>query len=318
MTRDGVDAIGEILAQAAATLASSSDSPRLDAELLLCHVLECPRSHLFAWPERAVSAPLRRGFETLMVRRRQGVPLAYLLGRREFWSLSLRVSSHTLVPRPDTERLVETALNLLALRKRPRLLDLGTGTGAVALALAQERPDAEITAVELSAEALAIAQTNAFELGLNQVRFRQGDWFRALAPTRSLFDLIVSNPPYVASEDPALQDDGVRHEPRLALVAGPDGLAELRRIVADAPAHLLPGGWLVLEHGSEQGDAVQALLLEAGLEAAETLSDFGGMARVSRARRAPNSPAAQALCCCRTDSGNGPNQSTDASPKTMK
>ncbi len=284
MTVASADSIGEILNHATSALSGLSDSPRLDSELLLSHVLGCARSHLFAWPERAVSAPRNREFEALIEQRRRGVPVAYLLQRREFWSLSLQVSAHTLVPRADTELLVETALSLLPSRAQPRVLDLGTGTGAIALAMAHELPDAEITAVELCAAALAVAQANARELGFGQVMFRQGDWFQALPQARPLFDLIVSNPPYVASDDPALQADGVRHEPRLALVAGADGLAELRRIAADAPGFLRPGGWLLLEHGADQAKVVRMLLAEAGLEAAETSLDHRRLPRVSRAR----------------------------------
>jgi release factor glutamine methyltransferase len=269
----------ELLAQAAARLARSSDSPRLDAELLLAHCLGRDRAWLMAWPERVPDMDGRDCFEALLRRREQGEPVAYLLGEREFWSLPLMVTADTLVPRPETELLVEQSLALIAGRERPRILELGTGSGAIALALKRERPDAEIIATDVSPGALAVARRNAQSLGL-AVGFLLCDWYRAIAPGPR-FDLIVSNPPYIAADDPFLKQGDLPAEPRRALCSGPSGLEALRIIIEGAVPRLAPGAALALEHGHDQREAVRDLLRQAGFEQLRTERDFSGLPRVS-------------------------------------
>ena len=263
----------------ATELTEVSASPRLDLELLLCRAADCPRTLLYARPETELSAPAAAAFEALIERRKRGEPMAYILGEREFWSLSLRVSPATLIPRPETELLVELALALVT-EPRARVLDLGTGSGAIALALARERPDWEITGSDRSAAALEVAEANRRALALDNVRFRQGDW---LAGERGHYHLIVANPPYVGPADPHLDRGDVRFEPRTALVAAEHGLADLRAIATAAPDHLLPGGWLLLEHGADQGAAVRALCAP-GLEAVRSWRDLAGHERASGGR----------------------------------
>src|SRR5690606_12665811 len=221
-------------------------------------------------------------FERLLQRRRAGEPVAYLLGRQGFWSLDLEVSPDTLIPRPDTELLVETALQL-APAMPLEVLDLGTGTGAIALALAAERPAWRVTGVDRVEAAVALAARNGQRLGLSNARFQLSHWFDGLGEQR--FGLIVSNPPYIAAGDRHLGEGDVRFEPSSALVAGPDGLDDIRRIVAQAPRHLLPGGWLLLEHGFDQGAAVRALLDGAGFVEAHSRRDLAGHERISLGRR---------------------------------
>ena len=259
-----------------------SPSPRLDAELLLAHVLGKPRSFLRTWPEHELDAEQCARFERLLQRRRAGEPVAYLLGRQGFWSLDLEVSPDTLIPRPDTELLVETALQL-APATPLEVLDLGTGTGAIALALAAERPAWRVTGVDRVEAAVALAARNGQRLGLSNARFQFSHWFDGLGGQR--FGLIVSNPPYIAAGDRHLGEGDVRFEPASALVAGPDGLDDIRRIVAQAPRHLLPGGWLLLEHGYDQGAAVRALLDDAGFVEAHSRRDLAGHERISLGRR---------------------------------
>ena len=264
---------------------------RLDAQMLLLHALgRAPhdRAWLLAHDTDELPPEAAAAFDALCLRRAAGEPAAYLVGHKEFHGLVLHVDARVLVPRADTETLVDWALDVLATGLRdvaaPRVLDLGTGSGAVALALAyalaSSRPDADVTAVDASADALAVARANAARLGLT-VDFRQGDWLDGLGSTQ--FDLIVSNPPYVADADEHLA--ALRHEPLSALASGPDGLADLRRIIAAAPAHLAPGGWLLLEHGWDQAVAVRGLLAEAGLESPSSRRDLAGIERCSGAFR---------------------------------
>jgi release factor glutamine methyltransferase len=262
-------------------LAGASPTAALDAEVLVAHVLGVGRAALAAGPERALAPEELLTLESLARRRLAGEPVAYLTGRREFWSLELEVTPGVLVPRPETELLVERALAAIAGAARPAVLDLGTGSGAVALALASERPDAEVTATDLSAAALAVARRNAARLGLGNMQFVEGDWYAPLAGR--LFDAIVSNPPYVAPDDPALA--ALASEPRLALVAPRGGLGALADIAAGASEHLAPGGRLAVEHGAAQGEAVRGLLADAGLVAVATWRDLAGHERVTEGTR---------------------------------
>ena len=257
---------------------ADSPSASLDAELLLAAVLGKSRSYLRTWPEREPSAEQQTAFAGMLERRRAGEPVAYILGQQGFWSLDLEVAPHTLIPRPDTELLVETALELLPASPL-RVLDLGTGTGAIALALASERGGWRVTGVDRVDEAVALAERNRQRLQLSNAEFRPSQWFSALAGER--YGLIVSNPPYIAADDRHLGEGDVRFEPASALVSGVDGLDDIRQIIAQAPQHLEPDGWLLLEHGYDQAEAVRALLAGGGFVAVESRRDLGGHQRIS-------------------------------------
>ena len=251
---------------------------RLDAQLLLLHVLGRPssdRAWLLAHDTDILADTVWPAFARLCARRVAGEPVAYLVGEKEFHGLGLQVDARVLVPRPDTETLVEWALQCLQGRTAPTVLDLGTGSGAIALAIGHARPDARVAAVDRSAAALAVARANAQRLGL-AVRFAEADW---LEGADADLDLVVSNPPYVAAGDPHLA--ALRHEPLGALVSGADGLDDIRRIVEDAPAHLRQGGWLLLEHGYDQAAAVRALLARRGFAEVQSRDDLAGIARCS-------------------------------------
>lgn len=279
-----VSTFADALRAATAQLAMH-DSARLDAELLLAHILGQPRSHLHAWPERTLTEEQAQAFAALIARRAAGEPVAHILGRREFWSLDLEVTPDTLIPRPETELLVELALARIPADAAWDIVDLGTGSGAIALAVARERPHCRILASDVSADALAVAERNARSLGLGNVRFVHGAWYLPIGETR--FDMILSNPPYIRADDPHLCAGDVRFDPHSALVAGHDGLDDLRRIVAGAPDHLRPGGWLLVEHGYDQGDAVAGLFALAGFSAVETVRDLGDQPRVTLGRSQP-------------------------------
>ncbi|MEJ2645375.1 MAG: peptide chain release factor N(5)-glutamine methyltransferase [Gammaproteobacteria bacterium] len=273
--------IQQALADAAAALADS-ESPRLDAEVLLANVLERPRSYLYTWPDRELSAQQASRFRALVERRAAGTPVAHITGRREFWSLDLEVTPDTLIPRPDTETLVAIALELLPAEGTATVADLGTGSGAIALALAHERPDWQVVAVDRSAPALTVARRNARRLGLLNMVPVLGDWCAALASDR--FDLIACNPPYVAAGDAHLKTGDVPHEPLSALAAGSDGLDDLRGIIPAARRCLRTGGWLALEHGYDQAPAVRALLEQSEYDTIDSHSDLAGQLRVTTAR----------------------------------
>ncbi|MBV8403759.1 MAG: peptide chain release factor N(5)-glutamine methyltransferase [Gammaproteobacteria bacterium] len=263
---------------------SSPGNASLEAGVLLAHALRTTRAALMSHEERLVEAAAAQRYRALLERRARGEPLAYLLGTREFWSLPLQVTPAVLVPRPETELLVERALALCS-RPQARVADLGTGSGAVALALAHERPQWRLTATDLSPEALTVARANAARLAIGRIDFRHGSWFEPLAGER--FDLIVSNPPYIAADDPALDDPALAHEPPLALTPGADGLACLRTIAADAPQHLHAGGWLLLEHGATQGATLRAALVLAGWRYVRSHRDLAGHERITEGRYDP-------------------------------
>ncbi|HUE93187.1 peptide chain release factor N(5)-glutamine methyltransferase [Pseudomonas sp.] len=258
-----------------------SPTPRLDAELLLAHALGKSRSYLHTWPERELEAEQLERYQAAIVRRQAGEPVAYILGQQGFWSLELEVASHTLIPRPDTELLVETVLALLPATPAT-LLDLGTGTGAIALALASERPAWRLTGVDRVPEAVTLAERNRARLKLANTSFVASHWFSALDGQR--YQLIVSNPPYIAADDRHLAEGDVRFEPSSALVAGADGLDDIRLIIAQAPDYLEAGGWLLLEHGFDQALAVRELLNARGFSAVESRRDLGGHERISLGR----------------------------------
>lgn len=262
---------------------ASQRLPREDAEPLLLHVLQRDRAWLFAHADELVPPATAAAYQALVQRRVDGEPVAYLTGRRGFWTLDLEVGPDTLIPRPETELLVELALARLDPDQPARVADLGTGTGAIALAIASERPAAAVIATDVAKATLAVAVRNAQLNGVGNVWFRRGDWCQALG--RDRFDLIASNPPYIAEGDPHLSQGDLRHEPARALASGADGLDAIRVLAASAPAHLVPGGWLLLEHGHDQGPAVRALLEQAGLVEVATAADLEQRERVSFGRR---------------------------------
>jgi release factor glutamine methyltransferase len=275
--------INQFIQSATATLTLSSPSPRLDAEVLLMHVTGLARSALITRANEALTAEQAQRLQALLTRRARGEPIAYLTGQREFWSLELSVTPDVLIPRPDTELLVEQALARIPPNAAWTLADLGTGSGAVALALAKERPHCRVIATDISAAALAVARRNAQQLDIRNIEFRHGEW---LAPLAGLvFDLIVSNPPYVAEGDAHLTHGDLRFEPQTALIAGHDGLAAIRRIATDAGAHLSFDGWLLLEHGADQGAAVARVLAAQGFATITGYTDLAGLDRVTVARQ---------------------------------
>lgn len=287
MLREGVCSLNEFprideaLAAAAERLRSASESPRLDAELLLARALDVPRSYLFAHPEDCLDAGAVKRFSAIIDRRADGLPLAYITGEKEFWSMTLHVSPDTLVPRPETETLVDRALLLLPRRAELSVLDLGTGSGAIALAIARERPLCRIVATDISTGAIAVAQENARRHGLPNIEFRTGDWIEPVKDQR--FDMIASNPPYIASGDSHL--DKLGYEPRSALEAGADGMRDIRKIAMSAGQVLVKDGTLLLEHGAGQSHLVRAELEKYGWSEIEAINDMAGLPRVTTAVR---------------------------------
>ncbi len=273
--------IRELLAQARTAL-DDSPSAVLDAEVLLCHVLDCERSYLFTWPEKILRLELEADYQQLIAQRAQGVPVAYITGMREFWSLPLRVSSETLIPRPETELLIDTVLTRFD-HTPLAVLDLGTGSGAIAIALAYARPCWRVTACDISAECIAIAQDNAEQHQLRNLEFLHSDWFENLGGRR--FDLIVTNPPYIAEHDPHLSQGDVRFEPARALSSGADGLDAIRHLCAHAHRALHPGGWFFTEHGYDQKAPVGQCLQQHGFIDLLQLLDLAGQPRLSGGRR---------------------------------
>lgn len=271
--------IDALLSVAAGQLATCSDSAQLDSEVLLCHVLQKNRSYLRAWPKH-LPAPLQIDqFEQLIKQRSQGMPIAYLTGQKEFWSRPFIVNPHVLIPRPDSELLVELSLALLPADTHAALLDLGTGSGILALTLATERPHSNVTATDISLGALEVAQLNAKTLGIQNVHFLHSDWFEHVA--EASFDLIVSNPPYIAAEDPHLQQGDVRFEPETALISSEGGLEAIRKITAQAGRHLKNHGHLLIEHGYQQQAQVQDIFKQYHFSRINTHRDLSGNPRVT-------------------------------------
>ncbi len=280
-TDAGMHSVAPVLARGYRYL-FGTESGRLDAELLLAQVLSCTRADLIGRSRERVSAADVAAFHKLLRARRDGAPVAYLLQQREFWSIALQVTQDTLIPRPETELLVELALALDRADDAVRVADLGTGSGAIAVAIAAGRPRWFVIATDISEPALEVAQGNVDRLGLRTIAFVCGNWF---APLRGeSFDLVLCNPPYVASTDPHLLQGDLRFEPRLALDGGGDGLRSLRRVIVAARSSIRPGGWLMLEHGATQGKAVRDLLRVQGYERVRTHCDLAGLERVSVGR----------------------------------
>lgn len=273
--------IAQNLKLAIEKLASIPDSiPKLEAEILLASLLDKPRTYLTAWPEVEITPDQAQNFQAMLERRCAGEPMAYITGLREFWSLNLEVTPDTLIPRPETETLVEKALKYIPKEKSIHIADLGTGSGAIAAAIASERPLCNIIATDFSHSTIQVAQRNFRRLGLNNIQISIGEWCSAL-PSDIKFDVIVSNPPYIAEGDGHLAHDGLPWEPQRALRSGHDGLDDINRIIRDTPRHIAPRGWLFLEHGFDQGDRIQSMLEDAGFSSIHTSQDLSGHDRVT-------------------------------------
>ncbi|ART64211.1 peptide chain release factor N(5)-glutamine methyltransferase [Kushneria marisflavi] len=273
-------ALSEAVTRLAHHASGETATPHLDAQLLMAHVLGRSRTWLYTWGDREIEGVELEQFNNLVERREQGEPVAWLLGYREFFGLRLAVSPHTLIPRPDTETLVEQALQRMAVTGSGRVLDLGTGSGAIALALASERPDWHVTGLDIVPEAITLARRNAEMLDITNVCFEESDFFSSLNPS-ARFELIVSNPPYIDELDEHLGQGDVRFEPRSALVAEQSGLGDLLHLIDTARTFLTPEGWLLLEHGFQQGEPVRAALVDAGYQCVGTCRDLGGRERIS-------------------------------------
>lgn len=282
-----IRSIHDVLSQDGASLESalhlSRNESRIELQMLMQRALNVSRAYLLAHPEQILEAGQQAAYDAMLRRRLAGEPIAHILGEREFFGLSFKVTPATLIPRPDTELLVELALQRIPPQGGFRVLDLGTGTGAIAISIAHLRPDAEVVGVDASPAALEVARENARRLGAGNISFAQSDWFSALGGNR--FDLIVSNPPYIAANDGHLSQGDVRFEPMTALISGADGLGDIRRIVTDARDRLEPGGWLLLEHGYDQAARVREILLQGDYVRIFSARDLAGIERVSGAAR---------------------------------
>jgi len=279
----GDNSIANLTAQGQKLLAISSDSAKLDVEILISLVLKKPRSYLLTWPERKLSDEQLLEFTQVLSRRAEGEPIAYITGVKEFWSLPFEVSKATLIPRPDTETLIELVLDLYGNNNNVTCLDLGTGTGAIALALASENSEWEIDAIDFNSDAVLLAQRNAKQLNLSQVNIYQSDWFKGISNDKA-FDLIVSNPPYIDGDDSNLRQGDVRFEPKSALVATEQGLSDIKHIASEARHFLNAQGQLFFEHGFEQGNEVRAILTDLGYQNVKTTHDLNGHERISWAK----------------------------------
>ena len=269
--------IAELLQNAEQQL-QTSESARLDAEVLLCHVTNIERSGLYAHPELVLEGNIINSYLSLIEARKSGQPVAYLTGHREFWSRQFVVNEHTLIPRPDTECLVATALDHIPAEKPLMIADLGTGCGNVAICIASERPRCHVTATDISSQSIHIAKQNADRHHTVNITFLSSNWFENIS---GRFYMIVSNPPYIKVDDEHIKKGDVQHEPELALIAGEDGLDSIRQIINLAPDHLLSEGYLLMEHGYDQGETVRRMLAERGFSGINTVKDFGGNDRVS-------------------------------------
>lgn len=281
----------QLIAEGRSRLRPVTDQPGHEAEILLAAALGKSRAWIMAHPEeRILDCEATDRYEAYVTRRSHGEPVAYVLGEKEFWSLPLAVGPEVLIPRPETELVVELALARLPAGAAARVLDLATGSGAIALALAHERPQAQVLGTDVSASAVECARTNAQRLGIANATFGLGSWFEPVAGEH--FDLIASNPPYIATDDPRVEPAVRRYEPPAALFSGSDGLEALRILARAAPAHLVPGGWLIVEHGDTQGPAVRELFLQSGFEDVRTVRDLAGRERCTEGRRSgPRSEA---------------------------
>lgn len=272
--------IESVLKNAASSLEKISVTSRLDTEILLAHVLKQPRSYLYSHNDRILSSAKKKRFDALLTERQKGKPIAYIIENKEFWSLELKVSKHVLIPRPETELLVELCLSELDKSKKLNIADLGTGSGAIALAIAYERPNWKITAIDKSHEALEIAKLNTKKLNIKNINFLYSNWYDAL-PQSQKFDAILSNPPYIAENDPHLKQNDVAHEPKSALTSGPMGLDDLTIIICEAKKYLNANGIIIVEHGYNQGEKVRKLMQKNGFTKIKTINDLSQHERVS-------------------------------------
>lgn len=268
-----------VLQQAEICLKGLTDSPRLDAEILLAHTIQRSRTYLRTWPEQLLTQAQSDQFESLLQQRQQGLPIAYLTGRREFWSREFYVSPDVLIPRPETELLVELCLALLPQHQPCRIIDLGTGSGVIAITLAAERPNAEVVATDFSTAALEVARFNAEKHRIKNLRFFHSHWFAAVTSTH--FDLVASNPPYIAKHDPHLAQGDLRFEPKSSLISAQEGLADIRCLADQSRFYLKTGGHLLIEHGYDQATAVQKIFRDFGYDKVQTHADLSGHARIT-------------------------------------
>jgi release factor glutamine methyltransferase len=271
--------IKSILESTAKLLTPATDSPALDAELLLMHTLQVQRSYLHAWPDRQLSAEQLGQYQTFVTRRARGEPVAYITGVKEFWSLPLHVTTDTLIPRPETELLVELILSHFSKKNKVTVVDLGTGSGAIALALAHEKPEWEIYATDKSQQALDVAMVNAKQLQLTNINFVYGEWFLPL--TGKMFDVVVSNPPYISHEEWQEYEDGLKFEPSSALLSERDGIADIEQIIRQATSYLASKGLLIIEHGYQQAEQVRHMFVSSGYKDVETVCDLASQDRVT-------------------------------------